>query len=49
MGGDDSLLSEEFDRESNELINKVCDVFHDELRALADKYGVIYLGINVVG
>lgn len=38
----------EFDIETNQLINQICDTFHDELKKLADKYGIIYLSIKQV-
>lgn len=46
--GEFAAMEDKFDSESNELLNKICDTFHDELNAFARKYGKIYLSIEVV-
>jgi hypothetical protein len=43
-----SKLKREFDTESNELINRICDTFNDDLKTLANKYGVFVMTIEVM-
>lgn len=35
------LSKEEFNKDTDELLNKICVTFHDELKYLADKYGSV--------
>ena len=39
---------EEFDTESNQLLNMMCDTFHDELQIMVKKYGTINVSIKIV-
>ena len=35
------LTEEDFNNDTDELINKICVTFHDELKEIADKYGCV--------
>jgi len=40
-------LKKEFEAETDDLLNKICDTYHDELKLIADKYGVITVSIKI--
>jgi hypothetical protein len=37
-----------FNKDTDELLNKICVTFHDELKVLADKYGTITVLLKTV-
>ena len=41
-----TILKEEFEAETDDLLNRICDTFHDELKLIADKYGAITVSIK---
>lgn len=42
-------LKKQFEAETDDLLNKICDTFHDELKLIADKYGAITVSIKTSG
>ena len=42
-------LKKQFEAETDDLLNKICDTFHDELKLIADKYGIITVSIKTSG
>lgn len=41
-------LKEEFDKDTDELLNQICDTFHDELKVIANKYGAIKVSLDII-
>ena len=39
-------LKKQFEAETDDLLNKICDTFHDELKLIANKYGIITVSIK---
>jgi hypothetical protein len=42
-----SELEKQFDADTDELLNKICDTFHDELKSVAEKWGSIIISLNL--
>lgn len=44
---DYSELKKEFEAETDDLLNIICDTFNNELKQIADKYGAITVSIKI--